>query len=262
MSQENVEFAQSVFSRWNAGERTFPDEEIHPDAVVVSPILGEAVRGRAGVRRYLREIDEQFDEWTMAIDEWRDAGDLVVALGNIRLHGRRSGVAFEQPVGILFEIRGGQLLRFEAFPGEPAGALQAAELSEEAMSQEKVEKLRRGYEAFSRGDFDSAIELAHPEIEFVRVGVDPPIRGVEAFRAWMEPDAIEDQQIEPLEFRTNDNKVLVRQITRGRGALSGIEMETETWAVWTVDENGLATHLEVFLVHQRDEARDAAGLSE
>jgi hypothetical protein len=34
MSQENVEIARSVFSRWNAGERRFPDEEIHPDAVL------------------------------------------------------------------------------------------------------------------------------------------------------------------------------------------------------------------------------------
>ena len=28
MSGENVEFARSVFRRWNAGERDFPDEEI------------------------------------------------------------------------------------------------------------------------------------------------------------------------------------------------------------------------------------------
>jgi ketosteroid isomerase-like protein len=128
MSRENVEFAQSVFNRWNAGERTFPDEEIHPDVVIVSRLLGEAVRGRAGVRRYLREIDEQFDEWTMAIEDWRDAGDCVAALGRIRLHGRRSGVAFDQPVGVLFEIRRGQLLRFETFLDEPSDALQAAGL--------------------------------------------------------------------------------------------------------------------------------------
>jgi ketosteroid isomerase-like protein len=130
MSQENVEFARSVFSRWNAGERSFPDEEIHPDVVLVSRILGKAVRGRAGVRRYLREIDEQFDEWEMAIEDWRHAGDCVAALGHVRLHGRRSGVAFDQPVGILFEIRDGQLLRFETFLDEPADALKAAGLSE------------------------------------------------------------------------------------------------------------------------------------
>jgi ketosteroid isomerase-like protein len=130
MSHENVEFARSVFSRWNAGERRFPDEEIHPDVVVVSRLLGQAVRGRAGVRRYLREIDEHFDEWTMAIEDWHDAGDCVAALGQVRFHGRRSGIAFDQPVGILFEIRDGQLLRFETFLDEPADALKAAGLAE------------------------------------------------------------------------------------------------------------------------------------
>jgi ketosteroid isomerase-like protein len=130
MSQENVDFARSVFDRWNAGERRFLDEEIHPDVVLVSRLLGTAVRGRAGVRRYLREIDEQFDDWRMSIEDWRDAGDRVAALGHVRLHGRRSGVEFEQPVGILFEIQGGQLLRFETFIDDPTDALRAAGLSE------------------------------------------------------------------------------------------------------------------------------------
>ena len=130
MSQENVEFARSVLTRWNAGERRFPDEELHPDAVLVSRILGKSVRGRAGVRRYLREIDEQFDQWNLVVEDWRDAGDCVAALGHVRLRGRRSGVAFDQPVGILFEIRDGQMLRFETFLDEPADALKAAELAE------------------------------------------------------------------------------------------------------------------------------------
>jgi len=128
MLGDNVEFARSVFSRWNAGERRFPDEEIHPEVVLVSRILGESVRGRAGVRRYLREIDEQFDEWRMEIEDWRDSGDFVVALGQVRLHGRRSGVELDQPVGILFEIRDGQLFRFETFIDDPADALRAAGL--------------------------------------------------------------------------------------------------------------------------------------
>jgi len=127
---ENVEFAQSVFSRWNAGERQFPDEEIHPDVVLVSQLLGTAVRGREGVRRYLREIEQHFGEWTMAIDDWRDAGDFVVALGHVSVQGRRSGVELDQRVGILFEIRDGQLARFETFLDDPARALQAAGISE------------------------------------------------------------------------------------------------------------------------------------
>jgi ketosteroid isomerase-like protein len=131
MSQENVEVARSALSRWNAGERGFPDDEIHPDVVVVSRgVLGTTMHGRAGIRRYLREIDEQFDEWTTVMEDWRDAGDFVAALGHVHLHGKRSGVAFDQPVGFLFEFRRGQLLRFETFLDEPADALKAAGLSE------------------------------------------------------------------------------------------------------------------------------------
>jgi ketosteroid isomerase-like protein len=132
MSQENVEFLQGVFSRWNAGERTFPDEEIHPDVELVSRGImeGRRLRGPAGVRRWFREIEEQFDEWEITVEEWRDAGDCVVALGRVHLHGRESGIAFDQPVGLLAEIRGGQVTRFETFLDEPAQALEAAGLRE------------------------------------------------------------------------------------------------------------------------------------
>ena len=82
-------------------------------------------------------------------------------------------------------------------------------------------------------------------------------------RAWMEPDAFEEQQIEPREFRINGNRVLVRQHTKARGAGSGIELDFENWSVWTLDENGLAVlRLEGFLLHEESEALEAAGLSE
>jgi ketosteroid isomerase-like protein len=130
------------------------------------------------------------------------------------------------------------------------------------MSEENVERLRRAYLAFSRGDFDAAIGIAHPEVEFVPPGGQSPIRGAEAFRAWMEPDALEDHRIEPLEFRTNGNRVLVRQENRARGATSGIAFDFEPWVVWTLDDHGLVTRVEGFLPHQETEALEAAGLTE
>ncbi len=78
----------------------------------------------------------------------------------------------------------------------------------------------------------------------------------------MEPDAIAEQRGEPREFRVNGDKVLVRQHTWTRGAGSGIELESDFWAVWTFDENGLVTRIEVFLVDQEGEALEAAGLAE
>jgi ketosteroid isomerase-like protein len=128
--------------------------------------------------------------------------------------------------------------------------------------QEMISSLRRAYEAFNRGDFDTAVELAHPEIEFVRPGGQASLRGADGLRAWMEPDAFEEQQLQPREFRVQGNKVLVRQHARARGAGSGIEMDLETWVLWTLDDDGLATRVEGFLPHQDAEAFEAAGLRE
>ena len=113
-----------------------------------------------------------------------------------------------------------------------------------------------------RGDFDTAVAVAHPELEVVLPGGQSPLKGAEAVRAWMEPDAFVDQRIEPLEFRIQGNKALVHQHATARGAGSGIELDVKLWAVWTLNEDGLATRLEIYLPHQEPEALEAAGLSE
>ena len=128
--------------------------------------------------------------------------------------------------------------------------------------QEIINSLRRVYEAFSRADFDAAVGIAHPDIEFGLPGRQSPLRGVDALRAWMEPDAIAEQRVEPRDFRVRGNKVLVRQHTWGRGAGSGIEVEVDQWVVWTLNDDGLVTRMEAFLVDQEGEALEAAGLSE
>jgi ketosteroid isomerase-like protein len=129
------------------------------------------------------------------------------------------------------------------------------------MSPGHVEKLRAAYEAFNRGDFDAAVKLASADAEFIRPGLEGPLRGPTAIRAWMEPDAFEEQRIEPLEFEVNGDRVLARQRTTARGAGSGIELDVETWAMFTFDD-GLIVRGEVFALDQETEARQAAGLSE
>ena len=126
-------------------------------------------------------------------------------------------------------------------------------------NDELIERLRRAYEAFNRGDFDTAVGIAHPDVVYAPPGDQGELRGAEALRGWMEPDAFESQVIEPLEFRVSGNQVLVRQHAAARGAGSGIEMELEAMVLWTFDEEGRATRLEAFLPHQDEEARRAFG---
>ena len=130
MSEENVEICKQAIDQWNRGER-IPDEAIHPDAEIVSRLMGGgSFHGREGARTYRREIDEHFDEWTVIPEEWHDAGDRVVMVGQIHLHGRESGITLDQPIGFLYEVRDRQILRFETFIEDPAEALEAAGLSE------------------------------------------------------------------------------------------------------------------------------------
>lgn len=120
--------------------------------------------------------------------------------------------------------------------------------------------LHRLTEAFNRGDFAEATEIAHPEVEFVRSWEKSYLRGPGALRGWMEPDAFEDQHIEIREITVVGARVLVKQRLRARGSGSGIDVDVESWAVWTIDEAGLVTRLELYLHHQEADAREAAGL--
>ena len=72
----------------------------------------------------------------------------------------------------------------------------------------------------------------------------------------MEPDAIEEQRIEPIEFKVNGDKVFVREHVTGRGAGSGIEIDVVTCVVWTLDDHGLVKEVQAFLPHEDAEARE------
>jgi ketosteroid isomerase-like protein len=127
--------------------------------------------------------------------------------------------------------------------------------------QENFEVLRRWFEAQNNEDFDAAIAMVHPEIEFVPPGGQPAYRGATRVRRWMEPDALQGQVVEPLECEAAaDGSILVKVHVTARGASSGIELDTFSWCVCSFDEQGRITHFEIFLEHEEEEARQAAGL--
>ena len=120
---------------------------------------------------------------------------------------------------------------------------------------ELIQRLRQGYDAFNRGDYDAATQWVHPDIVFVSPGSLTEVRGAEALRAWMEPDAFESQVSQPDEIEIAENRALIHQTTRARGAGSGIEMEVGSWAVWTFDDDGRVTRMETYLEHEEEAAR-------
>ena len=132
-----------------------------------------------------------------------------------------------------------------------------------AMTDERmIAVLRRFLDVFNRGDFEAVVQLVRPDFELVRAGGMSSVKGVAALREWMEPDAIEEQRLEPLEFKVKGDKVLVRGHATGRGAGSGIEIDAVIYGVFTLDDHGLVKEIQGFLPHQEAEAIEAAGLSE
>ena len=78
-------------------------------------------------------------------------------------------------------------------------------------------------------------------------------------RRWMEPDAFQEQVVKTFEpVVVTDRTILGRQLVMARGAASGIELDVITWSVWTFDEDGLITRIELYLEHEEERALEAA----
>jgi ketosteroid isomerase-like protein len=130
------------------------------------------------------------------------------------------------------------------------------------MHDEDLEALRRGYEAWNRGDVGAVLELVDPEIDW-RPGEDAPESsgsgGREGFRrfivSWTE--SFEELQIEPRELTVAGDHVIVVVDQRGRGRGSGIELDISTVHVWRV-RDGRAVGWYAF--RSREEALEAVGM--
>jgi ketosteroid isomerase-like protein len=123
------ELIRREFVRWNAGEREIDQQVVHTDVVVHSAMTSATYRGYDGMRRWMAEIDDQFEDWHSSIDEFREASEeRLLALGTIHIRGRASGVEFDQPMAWLLTFAGEQVTELRVIP-DHARALEAAGLA-------------------------------------------------------------------------------------------------------------------------------------
>lgn len=131
------------------------------------------------------------------------------------------------------------------------------------MSQEDIEVIRRGYEAWNRGDSKAVLRALDPEIDlkFPEGGLNTGIHhGHEQARKFIEGyfEAFERFLMEPERLVETGDRILVLLNTAARGRGSGVDVELRQAHVWTI-RAGLATELEVF--PGWEEALEALGLS-
>ena len=110
MSRENVEIVRAVIERWNTGERdaAWLVEYCDPAIELVTPfssVGGEAYTGYAGVERWMRDVDDQFSVWRIAIEALRSVtDDRVLATVTVAGRGRTSGVDLNFPSAAIFDF--------------------------------------------------------------------------------------------------------------------------------------------------------------
>ena len=130
MSQKNVEVVRRVWETWERGDLTGWLDLISGDLVTRRVGLDNATfHGKEGFLEQASEWIEGFAEWSVAAEEFLDAGDQVVVRNQQTARGDASGVPIEMGFWFVHTVRQGKIVRVDMFVNERE-ALKAAGLLE------------------------------------------------------------------------------------------------------------------------------------
>jgi ketosteroid isomerase-like protein len=176
MSEENVELAHRTVDALNRPDLdailALADDDIEGTPALAS--IEGRYHGHAGIRRWWESLFSSLPDFTVEVVEVRDPGDLTVAVVDFRAEGAVSQASVEQRVWQVAKWRDGKAIWWQTFRTE-ADALEAAAAvgillwtksstaalhgkrwfsrdSVRFMSEENVDIVRRGFDAYSRGD--------------------------------------------------------------------------------------------------------------
>ena len=131
--QGNLELTRRYIDAYNRRDAAalveLSDPELEWRPAATRAFEQTVYRGHEGIRQYITELDDTWEELVIEISEIRDLGDRIVLLGRVRGRGRSSGVEVDEPFGSYTEVREGKATRIDGYLAiEPA--LAAAGLAE------------------------------------------------------------------------------------------------------------------------------------
>lgn len=122
---------------------------------------------------------------------------------------------------------------------------------------ERLDRLREGFAAFNRGDFEALRELVTDDVELSGLASAQPKRGKEAALDWLRPDAFESQTTTIREMRESEDAIFVEVEFHAVGRGSGIELRQPGFSVFEY-EGDLIRRMSTYA--DREEALAAARL--
>jgi ketosteroid isomerase-like protein len=123
MSEADVELARRGFKSLAVGDAEGLIDLVHPEFEMTTPASlasePDTYRGPEGVRRYFDSFYEAMDEISIQAERYEDlGGGRVLTPSVLRARGRTTGLAFEQRVVLIWEIREGLSYRLHVFATE------------------------------------------------------------------------------------------------------------------------------------------------
>jgi ketosteroid isomerase-like protein len=211
-------------------------------------------RGREQIGRLIERILEGWEYLHLVPTEIREPEpDVYRVRGELHCKHAESENEIVEPYQQRIEFRGGLLAKGRMVVG--------GSLDDESP---QVGMVRASFKAYDAGDFDGLAELAHPDVEVHDwpEAADPRVyRGASAIEDAREEwsKAWESVRAEPTDFVEAGDRVFVVMRTIGRGRGSSIDVEMQTFGVYTFREGKIAK-LQYFT--DRESALEAAGLTD
>ena len=130
MSQENVDIVRRAWETWERGDLTGWLDLVSDDLVTRRVGLDNATfQGKEGFLEQASEWSEGFAAWSVAAQEFIDAGDQVVVRNQQTARGDASGVPIEMDFWFVHTVSQGKIVRVDMFVNERE-ALKAVGLRE------------------------------------------------------------------------------------------------------------------------------------
>jgi ketosteroid isomerase-like protein len=129
MSKEDVDTIRTGLDALNRRDLDAMLANLQPDAEMVplrAVLDGTVYRGHDGLRQWLADMAEDWDDLRIETEELRDLqGGRVLVLGRFHARGKSSGVNLDHRAAWICEVAGGRMARIRFFE-DAAAALRAA----------------------------------------------------------------------------------------------------------------------------------------
>jgi ketosteroid isomerase-like protein len=258
VTEDDIHLLLDGYEAWNRGEFDVLAEVLDPE-IEWEPGFGDlnagVHHGADGFRGFVDSWLESFDDFSIRPELLVQVGDTVVVVAHQHGRGQGSGIELDTRVVHVWTIRDRKALRWWG-PRTLDDAL-------EALGDDKPVLALRSYEAFNRGDLESALADLDPEIVWHTYLVPGPGGGTYHGHAgvlelWDDArNVFGDFRNEPERLISAGDKIVAFVRVCGRGKESGIEVEAKIAHVHTV-RDGRVIHIESY--EDRAEALLVAGL--